>query len=66
MARAPDPTAVAERRYPTADDEQNDVGVLIARSASGREAHLSSLDRQANDIYHSSVTVPGGENAVPL
>jgi hypothetical protein len=30
--------------YPMADDEQNDVGVLIARSPDGRESHLSCLD----------------------
>jgi hypothetical protein len=60
------PCAVAERRYPMADDKQNGVGVLIARSASGCKAHLFSLDRQASDIYYSSVTVPGDGNAVPL
>jgi hypothetical protein len=28
--------------YPMIDDEQNDVGVLIARSPDGRETHLTS------------------------
>lgn len=49
-----------------ADDEQNDVGVLIARSTGSREAHLFSLNRQASDIYYGSVPVPGDGNAVPL
>jgi hypothetical protein len=30
--------------YPMADDEENDSGVLIARSQDGRETHLSCLD----------------------
>ena len=31
--------------YPMADDEQNDAGVLIARTPDGREKHLSCLDK---------------------
>ena len=30
--------------YPMVDDEENDAGVLIARSPDGRETHLSNLD----------------------
>ncbi len=30
--------------YPIVDDEENDAGVLIARSPDGRETHLSNLD----------------------
>jgi hypothetical protein len=30
--------------YPMVDDEENDAGVLIARSPDGRETHLSHLD----------------------
>ena len=30
--------------YPMIDDEENDAGVLIARSPDGRETHLSHLD----------------------
>ena len=30
--------------YTVVDDEENDSGVLIARSPDGRETHLSCLD----------------------
>ncbi len=32
--------------YPMVDDEENDAGVLIARSRDGRETHFSQLERR--------------------